>query len=123
MDPALLRPGRFGKPIYYSLPTADERVLIVKAHARRRPIDASVDLEAIARSKACENLSGDDLFNMMERAAMACMEDYLDNGSPVDTVKTIKAKHFAEALQKVTPFVSKEERHHFGKLARGFQAD
>ncbi|KAL9250666.1 Cell division control protein 48 homolog C-like protein [Drosera capensis] len=123
MDPALLRPGRFGKPIYVSLPTADERVLIVKAHARRRPIDASVDLEAIARSKACENLSGDDLFNMMERAAMACMEDYLDNGSPVDTVKTIKAKHFAEALQKVTPSVSKEERHHFDKLARRFQAD
>ncbi|GAB2210508.1 hypothetical protein Droror1_Dr00015775 [Drosera rotundifolia] len=123
MDPALLRPGRFGKPIYVSLPTADERVLILKAHARWRPIDANVDLEAIARSKACENLSGDDLFNLMERAAMACIEDYLDNGCPVDTIKTIKAKHFAEALQKVTPSVLKEERCHFDKLAQRFKAD
>ncbi|GAB2214797.1 hypothetical protein Droror1_Dr00019161 [Drosera rotundifolia] len=55
----------------------------------------------------------------MERAAMACMEDYLDNGSPVDTVKTIKAKHFAEALQKVTPFVSKQERHHSSRWILG----
>ncbi|GAB2213781.1 hypothetical protein Droror1_Dr00018096 [Drosera rotundifolia] len=92
---------------------------IAEAHARRRPIDASVDLEAIARSKACENLSGDDLFNMMERAAMVCMEDYLDNGSPVDTVKTIKAKHSVKAQQKVTPFVSKQERHHYSRWILG----
>ena len=44
MDRAVLRPGRFGKLLYVPLPTADERGLILKALARKKPIDANVDL-------------------------------------------------------------------------------
>ncbi|GAU42508.1 hypothetical protein TSUD_376360 [Trifolium subterraneum] len=83
MDSALLRPGRFGNLIYIPLPSQDGRVSILKAlasgketHARHKqthagfklmPIDASVDLSAIARMKACENFSGADL------AALVCV--------------------------------------------------
>lgn len=66
MDRALLRPGRFGKLLYVPLPGPAERGLILKAHARKKPVDASVDLRAIGEMKACENLSGADL------AALVC---------------------------------------------------
>lgn len=61
MDPAVLRPGRFGKLLYVPLPSPEERGLILKAIGRKKPIDASVDLSAIGQMDACENLSGADL--------------------------------------------------------------
>lgn len=67
MDRAVLRPGRFGKLLYVPLPSADERILILKALARKKPVDVSVDLSAIGRMEACENLSGADL------AALVCL--------------------------------------------------
>ncbi|KAI8022704.1 hypothetical protein LOK49_LG03G01809 [Camellia lanceoleosa] len=53
MDRAVLRPGRFGKLLYVPLPGPDERGLILKAFARKKPIDASVDLIAIGSDEAC----------------------------------------------------------------------
>lgn len=67
MDRAFLRPGRFGKLIYVSPPSTDERGLILKAIGRKYPIDASVDLGEIGKWKACENFSGADL------AALVCL--------------------------------------------------
>ncbi|CAL5350237.1 unnamed protein product [Camellia sinensis] len=52
MDRAVLRPGRFGKLLYVPLPSPDERGLILKALARKKPIDASVDLIAIGSDEA-----------------------------------------------------------------------
>ena len=83
MDSAILRPGRFGNLIHIPLPSPDDRVLILKALARRKetlarrketharfklkPIDASVDLSDIAKMKACKNFNGADL------AALVCL--------------------------------------------------
>jgi ribosome biogenesis ATPase len=61
MDPAVLRPDRFGKLLYVPLPSPDDRVKILKTLANGRPIDASVDLSAIGRMEDCENFSGADL--------------------------------------------------------------
>ena len=61
MDPAVLRPGRFGKVLYVPLPCADERGLILKALSRKKPISADVDLDALAHREACKNLTGADL--------------------------------------------------------------
>ncbi|CAN4112669.1 unnamed protein product [Withania somnifera] len=66
MDRAILRPGRLGKLLYVPLPSPDERGLILKALARKKPIDSSVDLMIIGRDDACKNLSGADL------AALVC---------------------------------------------------
>jgi ribosome biogenesis ATPase len=81
IESALLRPGRFGNLIYIPLPSPDDRVSILKALARGKetlarrkqsharfnlmPIDASVDLSAIARMSACENFSGADLAELV----------------------------------------------------------
>ena len=67
MDPAVLRPCRFGKRLYVPLPSAEQREWILKALARKRPVDTSVDLRQLAGSEACEKLSGADL------AALVCL--------------------------------------------------
>lgn len=59
MDPALLRPGRLGSVVYVPLPSFDDRLLILKALARRKLISKDVDLVALAEE--CSNFSGADL--------------------------------------------------------------
>ncbi|CAL5379074.1 unnamed protein product [Camellia sinensis] len=108
MDRAVLRPGRFGKLLYVPLPSPDERGLILKALARKKPIDASVDLIAIGRDEACENLSGADLSALMNEAAMAALEEKLiaQSSSSDATSLTINKTHFEQALEKISPSVS-----------------
>lgn len=65
IDNALLRPGRLGKLIYVPLPSPEERCLILKALGRKKPVDESVDLNAIALMPACESFSGVDLSQMV----------------------------------------------------------
>ncbi|GKF83423.1 cell division control protein 48 homolog C, partial [Tanacetum coccineum] len=64
MDRAVLRPGRFGKLLYVPLPNEDERGMILKALARKKPLDADVNLIDIGRSDRCANLSGADLSSL-----------------------------------------------------------
>nr|XP_034576562.1 cell division control protein 48 homolog C-like isoform X2 [Setaria viridis] len=59
IDDAFLRPGRFGKKHYVPLPGADERVSVLKACARSKPISSGVDLDALARREECSNLTGE----------------------------------------------------------------
>ncbi|XP_020207366.1 cell division control protein 48 homolog C [Cajanus cajan] len=119
MDRALLRPGRFGKLLYVPLPGPDERVLILKALARKKPVDSSVDLSAIAKMEACENLSGADLSALMNEAAMAALEEKLTE-TTYDTV-TIKKNHFEVALSKVSPSVSDRQKHYYQHLSESFK--
>ncbi|KAF8400925.1 hypothetical protein HHK36_014228 [Tetracentron sinense] len=112
MDPAVLRPGRFGKLLYIPLPSPDERGFILKALARKKPIDAGVDLIAIGRKKACEDLSGADLAAVLNEAAMAALEEKLKSSQCISDVTpwTIKETHFERALEKITPSVSDKVR-------------
>lgn len=61
IDRALLRPGRFEELLYIPLPSPQERGLILRALARKRPIDTNVDLIEIAERTACDNFSGADV--------------------------------------------------------------
>ncbi|KAL6586638.1 hypothetical protein OROMI_001626 [Orobanche minor] len=79
MDDAVLRPGRFGKLMYVPLPSPEERGMILKAIARKKPIDGDVDLVALAKESRCDNLSGADLSALMNKAARAALEDKLSS--------------------------------------------
>ncbi|THG18174.1 hypothetical protein TEA_024872 [Camellia sinensis var. sinensis] len=124
MDRAVLRPGRFGKLLYVPLPSPDERGLILKALARKKPIDASVDLIAIGRDEACENLSGADLSALMNEAAMAALEEKLiaQSSSSDATSLTINKTHFEQALEKISPSVSSKQKQYYQLLSESFKA-
>ncbi|XP_010670688.2 cell division control protein 48 homolog C isoform X2 [Beta vulgaris subsp. vulgaris] len=125
VDRALLRPGRFGKPLYVPLPKPDERGLILKTLARSKPVDASVNLLDLGKSEICENLSGADLADLMEKAALALMEETrpsyeADRSVFAATKYTIKRAHFELARSRVSPSVSEEQKRHYDEISKGF---
>jgi len=68
LDPALLRPGRFDRQIVVPLPESGERHAILKVHSRDKRMGPDVDLEVMA--KATPGMSGADLANLVNEAAL-----------------------------------------------------
>ncbi len=68
LDPALMRPGRFDRKVFVDLPDVRGRELILKVHARGKPISSEVSFEDIARLTA--GFSGADLENLINEAAI-----------------------------------------------------
>ena len=68
LDPALQRPGRFDRQVVVPLPDIRGREQILKVHAKKIPLDASVDLVALARGTP--GFSGADLANLVNEAAL-----------------------------------------------------
>jgi len=68
LDAALLRPGRFDRRINVDLPDFNGRTAILKVHARGKPIESDVDLEAVARRTP--GFSGASLQNLLNEAAI-----------------------------------------------------
>lgn len=68
LDPALLRPGRFDRQIVVDRPDVRGRTEIMKVHTRKIPLGGDVDLETI--SKGTPGLSGADLENIVNEAAL-----------------------------------------------------
>lgn len=68
LDPALLRPGRFDRRVNIDLPDRKDRAAILKVHFAKKPLDSSVDLDALAAKSA--GSSGADLANIANEAAI-----------------------------------------------------
>lgn len=68
LDPALLRPGRFDRQIVIPLPEVEERLAILKVHSVDKRMGSDIDLETMA--KATPGMSGADLANLVNEAAL-----------------------------------------------------
>ncbi len=68
LDTALLRPGRFDRQIYISLPDIKGRENILKVHAKNKVLNPSVDLKVLA--KRTSGFTGADLRNLLNEAAL-----------------------------------------------------
>ncbi|WP_104991176.1 ATP-dependent zinc metalloprotease FtsH [Deinococcus sp. NW-56] len=68
LDAALLRPGRFDRQVVVDAPDVRGREMILRIHARKKPLDPSVDLGVIARRTA--GMVGADLENLLNEAAL-----------------------------------------------------
>merc|ERR1719217_122966 len=69
LDNALLRPGRFDRKVTVDLPDFRGRQRILGVHARGKPLEPDVDLEAISRRTP--GYSGAQLENLMNEAAIS----------------------------------------------------
>ena len=100
IDPAMLRPGRLGTSVFIDLPTASERVEILKALYRKALPLAQLDpcLEAVARDPRCDGYSGADLGNLHQAAAVAALRR--DRGREAEDLK-IEREDWEVALGKV----------------------
>ncbi|CBT74323.1 MAG TPA: ATP-dependent zinc metalloprotease FtsH [Glutamicibacter sp.] len=68
LDPALLRPGRFDRQIPVEAPDLKGREQILQVHVKGKPMDATVDLNAVA--KKTPGYTGADLANVLNEAAL-----------------------------------------------------
>jgi len=68
LDKALLRPGRFDRQVYVSLPDIRGREQILKVHGRKVPLDERADLGIVARGTP--GFSGADLANLVNEASL-----------------------------------------------------
>jgi cell division protease FtsH len=73
LDPALLRPGRFGTHLHVDLPAEEGRLRILEVHARSKALADDVDLQRLA--KVTYGSSGAELADMLNRAAILAARD------------------------------------------------
>jgi cell division protease FtsH len=106
LDPALLRPGRFDRQIIVDMPDVKGREQILHVHTRKIPLAQSVDLERIA--KATPGLSGAELSNIVNEAALLAARR---NKMMVDGVDLEDAKDKVMlGLERKSRVLSDEER-------------
>lgn len=72
IDPAMLRPGRLETLLFVDLPSAEERVEILRTLVRKTPLDYNEDIQEIARS--CDGFSGADLGSLLRRAGYSAIK-------------------------------------------------
>jgi len=90
LDPALLRPGRFDRQVVVPFPDWRGRLGILRIHTRHLHLAPDVDLERLARTAA--GLSGADLANLCNEAALAAAR--------VDRTEILMAD-FEQAWEKI----------------------
>lgn len=90
LDPALLRPGRFDRRVTMDLPDIEERMEILKIHAKNKPLTKNVDLRVIAERTS--GFSGADLSNLLNEAAIL---------SARREKKDVSMPELTEAIEKV----------------------
>ena len=99
LDPALLRPGRFDRQVLVDRPDLKGRADILKVHSRKVNIDASVDLEKVARGTP--GFTGADLANIVNEAALLAVRAGRDRVLPED---------FDNAIERVVAGLEKKNR-------------
>ncbi|MCW5658707.1 MAG: ATP-dependent zinc metalloprotease FtsH [Burkholderiaceae bacterium] len=90
LDRALLRPGRFDRRVVVNLPDKNGRQAILRVHTRKVPLAADVDLSALALSTP--GLSGADLKNLVNEAALLAARRERNQ---------VHHKDFVDALEKI----------------------
>jgi cell division protease FtsH len=90
LDPALLRPGRFGRHIAVPLPSEAGRAAILEVHSAARPLGDDVNLRELAAMMG--GLSGAQLAEVVNEAAVMAAREH-DHA--------IRSAHFREGYLRV----------------------
>jgi transitional endoplasmic reticulum ATPase len=112
LDPALLRPGRFDRIVYVSVPDEEGRLQILKIHTKNMPID---DKENLIKdiAKETDGYTGADIEGLCREAAMLALREDKD-------AKSVSKKHFEKAMDKVGPSVSKNDADRYKNIEKKY---
>ncbi len=87
LDNALLRPGRFDRQIYISVPDVKGREEILRVHSQNKELDKDVDLKVLA--KRTPGFTGADLKSLLNEAALLAARQNKDKISMQDVDNSI----------------------------------
>lgn len=134
IDPAMLRPGRLDKTLYIELPTAEERLDILKTlvSANTTPLGPNVDLHAIANDSRCRNFSGADLSLLVREAGVFALKKKFFHGQKIleldesgyyeedknDNDIVVTKSDFDGALLSIKPSVTDKDRAKYERLSQ-----
>lgn len=90
LDAALLRPGRFDRQVYVTLPDIRGREQILNVHMRKIPLSQDVNAAVIARGTP--GMSGADLANLCNEAALMAARR---------NARTVEMQDFEKAKDKI----------------------
>jgi cell division protease FtsH len=90
LDAALLRPGRFDRQVYVTLPDIRGREQILNVHMRKVPLGTDVNASIIARGTP--GMSGADLANLCNEAALMAARR---------NARTVEMQDFEKAKDKI----------------------
>ena len=90
LDTALLRPGRFDRQVYVTLPDIRGREQILNIYMRKIPVDKDVNPSVMARSTP--GMSGADLANLCNEAALMAARR---------SARTVEMRDFEKAKDKI----------------------
>lgn len=117
IDSAVLRPGRLDKIVYVGLPTASDRVDILRAitkNGTRPKLASNVDLNQVGYNDKCEGYTGADLAALIKEAGMEALKEIIAGyGQPEITMQ-----HIYRAFDKVQPSVREKDIKYYEKFSK-----
>ncbi|MBQ8336346.1 MAG: ATP-dependent zinc metalloprotease FtsH [Bacteroidaceae bacterium] len=99
LDKALLRAGRFDRQIHVDLPDLNERKEVFGVHLRPLKLDASVDVETLARQTP--GFSGADIANVCNEAALIAARN---------KKKAVDKQDFLDAIDRIIGGLEKKTK-------------
>lgn len=92
LDPALIRPGRFGTKLFVGLPDEKARRKIIHLNLSNMDVDTDISLDKF--TARTQGYSGAELVSICEKASFAALEDQIAS----TTKQRIGSKHLEAAL-------------------------
>jgi len=125
LDPALLRPGRFDRLIFITVPDRGARLEILKIHLKGKRLAEDVDIEKLADTT--NGYTGADLAGIVREASMLAIRSLLTQGLTREEAKKaiednkldLMKVHFEEAMQKIRP-MSERDLDMYSQIAEEF---
>ena len=103
LDPALIRPGRFGTKLFVGLPDEKARRKIIQLNLSKMDVDTNISLEKFAAQT--QGYSGAELVSICEKASFAALEDQITSTKK----QRIGSKHIEAALSDTSRGITKHD--------------
>lgn len=118
LDPALIRPGRFDRHIAINLPDNNDRIDILKVHAKNKKIENDVDLEELAKltigfsGAALEALLNEAAIIAVNKGASKIRKEHIDDAYFKMVMKGHKKENKGETNKDELELVAYHEAGH-----------
>lgn len=103
LDPALMRPGRFGTKLFVGLPDYKARQEIINITLSKMDVDLDISPEKL--TARTQGYSGAELVSICQKAGFAALEDQIKSA----TKQRIGSKHFEAALAETPREITRHD--------------